>query len=160
MSVQIQDYNGIDCTSLAEDLVLGMIPDDDLKKDFLIEETLEPGLIAKWGVQDGKPVCRIIEEDFDDKIAACAVLREAEMTYTERMNSAIQREYIITKGLRLELYSRGIDVDAIVQSGDRGNWAEIDYIIETEFPFLKTTNRSLILNRKSRRAKKAQDRRN
>ena len=151
----ITEYNTMSYPTLAEDMVVSLIPEDHLRKDFLTTEELEPGLTATWGIQDGKPVCRITEHDFDDKILACKILRDAEMTYKERMASSVQREYIITKGLRLELYARGHDVDAIVASGDKNAWKPIDYIIETEFPFLKTTNRSLILNKSKKKDKRS-----
>lgn len=149
----MEELNKFEADWIAEDIITGFVSDDDLAKDWDAEEELEPGLRAFYGVKDGKTYCYFIEDDLDDKLFACKYFRDREMNKLERLASPVQQDYIITKGLRLELMARGIDVDGIVNSGDADAWSEIDYIIETEFPLFKLTNRSLIKYKK-KKAKK------
>lgn len=146
--------NEYDAPWLAEDLVSMMsLTDDDLVKDWETTEKLEDGLSITYGVKDKKSFAFFIEDDFEERLIACKYFRDREMGLLDRQKTPHNQEYIITKGLRLELMARGIPVDEIMMSGDQKAWEEIDYIIETEFPLLKLTNRTL-LRRKSKKKDK------
>ena len=152
--LKVKELNQFDAPWIAEDIFTNMISDDDFKRDWTETEVLEPGLKATYGVKDGKTFCYFIEDDLEDKLFACKYFRDREMNKLERLASPLQQDYIITKGLRLELMARGIDVDGIVQSGDKEAWYEIDYIIETEFPAFKLTNRSLLRTKAKKKEEK------
>ncbi len=139
----IQNFDEIKTHALAEDLVISLCSDDELKKDWQTTEEIDYNLYATYGVNDGKVFCRIREVGLEAMIEACKTLRDAEMVYKDRMNNPIGQDYVIPRGLRLELYARGIDVDKVVQSGDSVAWRPIDKVIEQEFPFFKVTNRSV-----------------
>ena len=153
--MKLQELNSFEAPWIAEDIVSSMLlSDDELRKDWETTEVIEPGLTARYGVKDGVSFCFFTEKDLEDKLMACKYFRDREMNKLERLASPVQQDYIITKGLRLELMARGIDVDGIVQSGSPEAWAEIDYIIETEFPLFKLTNRSLLRTKKKKKESK------
>lgn len=155
MKITNRGLNEFDAPWIAEDLVsLMSLSDDDLNKDWETTEVMEDGLKVTYGVKNKKSYAYFIEDNLEDLLLACKYFRDNEMNLLDRMNSGSNRDYTISKGLRLELMARGIPVDAIVQSGDAKAWEDIDYIIETEFPEFKLTNRTLVLKKSKKKDKK------
>lgn len=111
-----------------------------LNENWKNQTVSQDGSIIHYGCEDGKFYAYAEWDKMAEVIADCRAIREEEAKDPNAYKWLGVQKWIMPSFIKLDLESRGVPVDEILQSGDH---RELDKFFETDYKEFKLTNLSL-----------------